>query len=98
MYMSLRVCARVPRVRAFVRACVSVCVPACVCPCVLSLPTTPQPPLGSGGGGREETVKDIVPSPDQQGSGFCELKPFLFLSFFNLGGCVSCLRACFGAG
>ena len=77
-----------------VRACVRVSVRALP-------PYYPPSPLGEWGewgGGREETVKDIVPSPDQQGSGFCELKPFLFLSFFNLGGCVSCLRACFGAG
>ena len=51
--MSLRVCARVHRVRAFVRACVS----ACVRPCVPSLPTTPLTPTptpwGVGGGGRD---------------------------------------------
>ena len=58
MYMSLRVCARVHRVRAFVRASVRALPPY--------YPPHP-PPLGSGGGG--ETVKDIVPSPDQQGSG-----------------------------
>ena len=69
MYMSLRVCARVHRVRAFVRACVSACVRACVRACPPSLlPPSPPPPWGVGGGG-EETVKDIVPSPDQQGSG-----------------------------